>query len=204
MGGRLKIKRFLVFLTLVIVQCQAAAFYNPKMGRWTTRDPIEEEGGKNLYAFCANNPISLYDMLGCAHFEVRKLSVAPGILPYSYFSGIIGIVPAFALDMGLADKWNIEILHEHLFYDDGSNVGYGKGGRFKEDSKSGYRRRDSRHYDDCIMKEAQKLVSPPPYSFIGWGSPKYNCQDYADALRRKYDELKNDRKIKCKCKKENK
>ena len=37
MGGHLKIKRFLVFLMLVFVQCQAAAFYNPKIGRWTTR-----------------------------------------------------------------------------------------------------------------------------------------------------------------------
>ena len=64
MGGRLKIKRFLVFLTLVLVQCQAAAFYNPKMGRWTTRDPIEEEGGANLYRFCDNSPVSKIDPRG--------------------------------------------------------------------------------------------------------------------------------------------
>jgi hypothetical protein len=51
------------------------------------------------------------------------------------------------------------------------------------------------------MKEAEKLVKPPPYSLIGWGTPKYNCQDYADALRRKYDEIKDDPKVKCKCKK---
>ena len=32
-------------------------FYCPDYGRWLSRDPIEEEGGENLYAFCGNNPI---------------------------------------------------------------------------------------------------------------------------------------------------
>ena len=203
MGGRLRIKRFLVFLTLVFVQCQAAAFYNPKMGRWTTRDPIEEEGGKNLYAFCANNPISLYDMLGCAHFEVRRLSFTPGIMNYSCFGQIIGWMPALALDMGLADKLNIEILHEHLFYDDGTNIGYDQTGPFSEKTKKGYRRRDSIEYDDCIMKEAQKRVPQPPYSLLGFGSGrKFNCQDYADSLRREYNRLLEDKEVRCKCKRE--
>ena len=103
------------------------------------------------------------------------------------------------LDLGLADKLNIEILHEHLFYDDGDNVGYRDNELLSEDSKKGYRRRDKVEYDDCIMHEAERLVSPPPYSLIGFGAPKYNCQDYADALRRKYDELKDDPRIKCKC-----
>lgn len=26
-------------------------YYNPEMGRWLNRDPIEEEGGLNLYGF---------------------------------------------------------------------------------------------------------------------------------------------------------
>ena len=169
--------------------------------RWLNRDPIEEEGGLNLYAFCGNDAVGRFDRLGQTHFEVRKLAGAPVIIPYSCFGAIIGWGSALALDLGLADKWNIEILHEHLFYDDGTNVGYGKSGKFKEDSKSGYRTKDPTHYDDCIMKEAEKLVTPPPYSLIGWGSPKYNCQDYAAALRRKYDEIKDNPKIKCKCKK---
>ena len=39
-------------------------FYCPDHGRWLNRDFIEEEGGENLYAFCANNPILYYDILG--------------------------------------------------------------------------------------------------------------------------------------------
>ena len=103
------------------------------------------------------------------------------------------------LDFGLADKLNIEMLHEHLFYDDGGDVGYGKDGFLRRENRNEYSRRDKTEYDDCIMHEAEKLVSPPPYSLIGFGAPKYNCQDYADALRRKYNEIKDDPKIKCKC-----
>ena len=38
--------------------------YNPTLGRWINRDPIEEEGGTNLYQYCLNEPISFFDPLG--------------------------------------------------------------------------------------------------------------------------------------------
>ncbi len=41
-------------------------FYMPENGRWTTRDPIEEGGGKNLYSFVKNRSVSLIDYLGMA------------------------------------------------------------------------------------------------------------------------------------------
>jgi RHS repeat-associated protein len=40
--------------------------YGPTIGRWPSRDPIEEDGGKNLYAFVYNNPIDRWDYLGLA------------------------------------------------------------------------------------------------------------------------------------------
>ena len=39
-------------------------FYNPESGRWPNRDPIEEQGGVNLYGFVGNNPINVWDKLG--------------------------------------------------------------------------------------------------------------------------------------------
>lgn len=39
-------------------------YYSPSQGRFINRDPIEEEGGLNLYAFCANNGVNSYDFLG--------------------------------------------------------------------------------------------------------------------------------------------
>ena len=39
-------------------------YYMPETGRWASRDPIEEEGGNNLYAFVGNFGIGTYDKLG--------------------------------------------------------------------------------------------------------------------------------------------
>ncbi len=43
--------------------------YNPSVGRWLIRDPIEEEGGGNLFAFLGNDPADDLDELGlCSPF----------------------------------------------------------------------------------------------------------------------------------------
>jgi RHS repeat-associated protein len=39
-------------------------FYVPLLGRWINRDPIEEEGGANLYIFAGNRPTNITDYLG--------------------------------------------------------------------------------------------------------------------------------------------
>jgi RHS repeat-associated protein len=39
-------------------------YYHPQTGRWINKDPIEEEGGLNLYGFVGNNGVSAFDYLG--------------------------------------------------------------------------------------------------------------------------------------------
>ena len=39
-------------------------YYHPSLGRFINRDPIAEDGGRNLYAFTANNPVNSWDYLG--------------------------------------------------------------------------------------------------------------------------------------------
>ena len=39
-------------------------YYSPALGRWLSRDPIEEKGGLNLYGFVNNDPVNGYDVLG--------------------------------------------------------------------------------------------------------------------------------------------
>ena len=39
-------------------------YYDPLTGRWPSIDPIEEEGGVNLYGFVENNGLSYYDLFG--------------------------------------------------------------------------------------------------------------------------------------------
>ena len=41
-------------------------YYSPQLGRWTKRDPIEEEGGVNLYIILQNEIINHTDVLGMA------------------------------------------------------------------------------------------------------------------------------------------
>ncbi len=39
-------------------------YYDPVSGRWPSRDPIEEEGGMNLYGFVGNDGVGQIDFLG--------------------------------------------------------------------------------------------------------------------------------------------
>ena len=53
-----------VAMTVLLTSVHAFAVYDPVEGRWMSRDPIEEKGGQNLYAFCKNDPVNKFDKLG--------------------------------------------------------------------------------------------------------------------------------------------
>ena len=53
-----------LFLVGVSYSTTAFGFYSPKLGRWTTRDPIGEADSANLYQFVGNNPVKNVDPLG--------------------------------------------------------------------------------------------------------------------------------------------
>ena len=46
--------------------------YSPVLGRWLNRDPIEEEGGVNLYGFVDNGPVFTADSIGSAKFKGKS------------------------------------------------------------------------------------------------------------------------------------
>jgi RHS repeat-associated protein len=56
-------------------------FYNPELGRWPSRDPIEEEGGVNLYVFVLNNSLSYFDDYGQRTRPVPPEDVPPPLPP---------------------------------------------------------------------------------------------------------------------------
>ena len=55
---------------LLLYECRC---YSPVLGRWMTRDPIGEEGGVNLYAFCENDPLDSCDYLGLSMYPLDML-----------------------------------------------------------------------------------------------------------------------------------
>jgi RHS repeat-associated protein len=89
--------------------------YGPSAGRWTARDPVGENGGKNLYGFVGNDPVNEVDLLGEKILNLRvngkgesEMAQAPGLgwgsileLPYTQvgrggtlgFLGGIGYMP---------------------------------------------------------------------------------------------------------------
>jgi hypothetical protein len=45
------------------------------LGRWISRDPLEENGGLNLYGFVQNNPVDYYDLFGLLKDGEKILSI---------------------------------------------------------------------------------------------------------------------------------
>ena len=187
-------KKFSLLLACCFLAYAAVAFYNPQMGRWMTRDPIEEKGGENLYAFSGNNSICRYDKDGRAYFALRPLSGMPWLWLASH--NIID------------DLLNTEVAHEHLFFEDGkepSNFGLhndvdNEGSQvFHNENPSEYRHFE-RGYNDCVMRIAVENVKPKQYSLLGsFMVSKYNCQDYCSDLRREYFRLIINNSVRKKC-----
>ena len=51
-------------------------YYHPQLGRWLSRDPFQEQGGRNLFSFSDNNSINARDLVGL-------VPIAPGLGPWT-------------------------------------------------------------------------------------------------------------------------
>jgi RHS repeat-associated protein len=81
-------------------------WYDPYTGRWINRDPIEEEGGVNLYGFVGNDALADFDVLGLRPRPPWDLNGCwqpqPDIRP-TKISGDAGIDVKPAVDKTLAE-----------------------------------------------------------------------------------------------------
>ncbi|MCC5788121.1 MAG: hypothetical protein JJT75_00670 [Opitutales bacterium] len=172
-------------------------YYDPETGRWLNRDPINEIGlmllrgesdyiwseDLNLYLFSRNDALNLYDYLGLAYFAYRPLG---GWLRF------LGVWTSPA-----DERWNTVIGHEQIFFEDGkspANIGFFDDGTLKtETDTSGYRSPHDSGWNDCIMRKAVAAAPLQDYCLLGKpGTEKFNCQDWADAVRTEYRRLVQD------------
>lgn len=173
-------------------------YYDPDIGRFITQDPIGLAGGTNPYQY-APNTTGWIDPLGLARICTRPLAGMNGI--HSDHD------PSFrgGLDLGL--------FHEHIFLDDGTNIGYTGSkdangnpmGLFSEtDPKviEQYQGKCSKHYDDSLMRKAIENVQRkkalslgfPPKQELKYAPHKYNaltrnCQEFVSDVEKEYKKL---------------
>ena len=131
---------------------------NPLDGRWISRDPIEEEGGWNLFAFVNNNGMINLDYLGKGYLARRPLAHTAFTHDGKKYYTIHGHV---------YKAEGLSIQHSHFFFDDETNIGYFPDGLHEDNSEGEERKlyikiRDN--LDDCILREAIKKTPPKPYS----------------------------------------
>jgi len=75
-------------------------YYDPKDGRFVGRDPLQEKGGMNLYAFVANNTVNTWDYLGMhAEDMVHNFHEKRG-RSRSEFDNVTTEIRSYAPDMG--------------------------------------------------------------------------------------------------------
>lgn len=90
-------KRTMVGLVFLTMAANAFAYYNPGQGRWTSRDPINEQpenrrsGQPNVgngleYVFVNNAPINKYDMVGLLTIDSNCTPTQAGQLQSEFYS----------------------------------------------------------------------------------------------------------------------
>jgi hypothetical protein len=80
-----------ILLLLIALSNFAHAFYDPGQGRWASRDPIQEQGGVNLYGFVGNDGIGKRDYLGLS-------TLKPGECKYKSVNEAINAGGQYALE----------------------------------------------------------------------------------------------------------
>ena len=145
--------------------------YDPVVGRWTARDPINFFGGDpNLYAYLMNDPINYFDPYGLGMHCYRALDGTSGTILDAV--GLNGTFP-FA--------------HSQFLYDDGGNSGYGPNGVGPE--KSPRPASDyvctGEHFDDEKLRRAEKETREAGgYKPEDFRKMTTNCHAYAGDVRK--------------------
>ena len=170
-----------IFICLLLVLVFNILIASNNYARFLSTDPAdpdyEDPYTLNSYIYTRNNPLKYVDPTGEAYFALRPLEGFPWL-------GVFSNNP-------IDDQSNTEIAHEQLFFEDelGGNMGYFKNSKVLADAPNliDQYRVTKTGYDDAAMRDAVLNVEPEKYKVLG--NNKYNCQDWAEAVRFEYNRL---------------
>jgi RHS repeat-associated protein len=73
--------------------------YSPALGRWLSKDPIEEQGGANLYVFAVNSPLIKTDLFGLSSSTGGEL-----IAKYTARASLALLVPFIGIPFNINNR----------------------------------------------------------------------------------------------------
>jgi len=169
-------------------------YYSPETGRWISRDPIEEEGGINLYGFVGNDSLNGWDYLGLFDRKnnlINRISNKLKIInPALSLSSIYAVVAAHTREWIGDDPWITEFLTNYL-YGSGKKITLSENQiksvdrspriiNFHDESKDFFS--SPRKINETKLKQTYKVLSAGPgnmtlgeFNFKYEGEVKYDC-----------------------------
>ncbi len=180
-------------------------YYDAGSGRWISRDPIGEQGGKSLYHFTSNDPIMFVDVFGlfrwpwqgcCNGEKYNGLTECCCVANKRVRNGTGELLKDKNIDTGVSlceasITWSPlpwDVFHKWIeFSDHSASIGFGPGGVSSPDSYSG--RSDAKckpvKLSPCdvnienFRNNVRDLARDPtrPYDRTNW-----NCGHWRDQL----------------------
>jgi RHS repeat-associated protein len=166
-------------------------YYNPATGRWLSRDPMEEDGGENLYCSVRNQTTTSIDLLGLLQVQMTLPSVTG---PFTYTDDAskprVGGWTTFSLlvrcnaEMSCKVKCSITA-KTTSFVINRATLAFRQG---KERRIYGH---EQRHVQSVIneAKRMQAELSTKPDSFASFEAARAAAQSYEEPMRQRAQEF---------------
>jgi hypothetical protein len=182
------IRMFPLLVSLLAWPQAGRAFYSPSTGRWLSRDPIGERGGKNLYQFALNYPVGRIDALGRFsrqdHADLTTLSFTDAM----YVLGNQVAPPCW-------ERMRRTLVHANVWQDIWGFFDMRRHyNREVSDEEDSQKEAADRNYETYLLREEIRFrmsLSPSPSGIGCWRSLRalgrmvHSWQDfYAHAIRR--------------------